>query len=162
MILPSLILLAGVFDDLRSRKVHNKLVIALAAIGAIYTFVLHGTDGLLWGMVSAIAAISICLPLVLTRVLGAGDMKLLAAFGLTVQWNSVLWVIVYSIIWGAVLGVFRAVLRGEGMLLLQNTVKLAGRKPVENSSLQKIPYTVALFFGWLTHLALIHATGGML
>ncbi len=162
MIISTLILLAGVVDDLRSRKVHNELVLVLAAIGAVYTFWMGGLTGLGWGLLSATCAIVVCVPLITTRVLGAGDVKLLAAFGLTVQWSSVLWVVAYSILWGALLGVFRSILRGEGLLLLQNTVKIASRKQVDNSQLQKIPYTVALLFGWLTHWSLVLATGGLL
>ncbi len=158
----TLILLAGVVDDLRSRKVHNKLVVVLAAIGAAATLFVSGPQGLLWGLLAATCAIAICIPLVITNVLGAGDMKLLAAFGLTVQWSSVLWVVVYSLFWGALLGVFRSILRGEGLLLLKNTLKLVGRQNIEAQTLQKVPYTVALLFGWLTHIALVQATGGSL
>lgn len=158
----TLILLAGVVDDLRSRKVHNKLVLVLALIGAAATLFVSGPQGLLWGLLAASCAIILCLPLVVTHILGAGDMKLLAAFGLTVQWNSVLWVVVYSLFWGALLGVFRSILRGEGKLLLQNTLKIAGRQNIEAQTLQKIPYTVALLFGWLTHISLVQVTGGSL
>jgi len=162
IVVSTLILLAGVVDDIRTRKVHNKLVLILAGVGAGATLFMMGPQGLLWGLLAAVCAILLCLPLVFTKVLGAGDMKLLAAFGLTVQWQTVMWVVVYSLLWGALLGIFRSILRGEGLLLLQNTLKIAGRQNIEANTLQKIPYTVALLFGWLTHITLVQATGGSL
>jgi prepilin peptidase CpaA len=161
ILIPTLILIAGVVDDLRSRKVHNKLVLALAGFAALAAFAMWGWHGLLYSLIAALTAIALCVPLVMTGVMGAGDMKLLMAFAIVSSWNSVLWVLVYSLVWGGLLGVFSAVLRGQARLLLASTMSVALFRKQSQFPLHKIPYTIAIFFGWLTELSFNHF-GGLL
>jgi len=156
LIIPTLILFLGVIDDLRSRKVHNRLVVALMVAAALSSLAIWGLNGLIFGLIAALVAIVIGVPLVIAGVIGAGDMKLMVAFGLATSWTAVMWVFIYSLIWGALLGVFRAILRGEGRMLFVSTMSVAMFKKGSPLPLQKIPYTVALFFGWLTLLSLTH------
>lgn len=159
LIIPTLILLAGVIDDLRSRKVHNRLVVTLMVIAMVSSFAMWGFHGVIFGLIAALVAVGIGVPLVIAGVIGAGDMKLMVAFGLATSWTAVLWVFIYSLIWGAALGVFRALLRGEGRVLLVSTMSVAMFKKSSPLPLQKIPYTVALFFGWLTLMSLTQFGG---
>jgi prepilin peptidase CpaA len=161
ILIPTLILLSGVIDDLRSRKVHNKLVLILSGLALIAVVAMWGFHGLLYSLIAVLTVIALCVPLVLTGVMGAGDMKLLMAFAIATSWNSVLWVLVYSLVWGALLGVFSAVLRGQGRLLLASTMSVALFRKQSQFPLHKIPYTIALFFGWLTELSFNHF-GGLL
>lgn len=161
-IIPTLILLAGVVDDLRSRKVHNWLVLTLAAVALASTFWFAGWAGLQSGIFGMIVALVMTLPLVLGRILGAGDMKLLAVFGLACQWNAVASVLVLSIFWGAILGLMRAIVSGQAMTLIHSTLNVAMRRKPSEESLQRMPYSVALLFGWLTHLTLLRLPGGSL
>ena len=160
-ILPSLILFAGLVDDLRSQKVHNWLVLSAMAVAVVGTFFLGGVDGLKDGLMGGGLAIAFMLPMVLIGMVGAGDMKLMMAFGLSTNATIVLWVIVYSFIWGALLGLVRALLQKEGWNLLKNSFALITGKPRQELKLHKIPFTVALFFGWLTQVSL-EASGGLL
>lgn len=156
LFVPTFILIAGIVNDLKSRKVRNYLVLLLAAISIANAFYFSGIEGLKWGGLSFVVALGCCLPLVLAKILGAGDMKLLAAFAFSVSPMSTFLVLIYSFIWGAILGVAKAILSNEGLNLLMNTLQIAkgGKDAVKNSELHKIPYTVALFFGWLTQLSL--------
>ena len=161
-LVPSIILFAGLVDDLRSRKVHNWLVLSAMVFAIVGTYFLGGGfDGLKEGLLGCGVAIALMLPMVLLGMLGAGDMKLMMAFGLSTDTTTVLWVVIYSFIWGAILGLIRALLQKEGWNLLKNMFLILKGKKREEIKYHKIPFTVALFFGWLTHLSL-QASGGLL
>jgi prepilin peptidase CpaA len=162
IIAPSLILLAGVVDDIRSRRVHNSLVLALIAIAGAAQFLLFGWPGLQQGLIGAGAALLLMAPLVLSRVLGAGDMKLMVAFGFSTNASIVLTVILASLVWGALLGVLRAALGGQLKALMNSTVQVALRRKPAEITLHKIPYTVALAFGWLSYLTIAQARGSLI
>ncbi len=149
------ILFAGMIDDLRSKKVHNKLIIALTIITLISVVYLNGIFGLTAGLLGFALALVFGIPLVLTGVLGGGDMKLLAVFGLATNSMAVLWVVIYSIIWGALLGVVRAIFMGRFSELVLSTTNMLWTRGGTAQNDFKFPYTVALFFGWLTHLSLM-------
>lgn len=150
-LVPSLILAAGVIDDIRSRKVHNELVLVSLAIAAAYSIYAGGLAGLGTGLLGMGAALFMTLPLVLFGILGAGDLKLFLAFGLATSWNAAVYVGIAALIWGAIFGILRAAAGGQLKTLFANTVNLASRKPA--GELHRIPYTVALLMGWLTYLA---------
>ena len=157
LFISTFILLAGVVDDLLYKKVHNWMVLAALTLALATQFYIGGTTAVGWGLLSALVAASLCLPLVLTGMLGAGDMKLLMAFGLVTTIPIVIGVTLLSLFWGAVLGLLQSLLRGEIKSLFMNTVKVARLKKVENEDYHRIPYTIALFFGWLTQLTLVQA-----
>ena len=101
------------------------------------------------------------LPLVLSKVIGAGDMKLLAAAGILIGWSPALSVLFFALIWGAVFGVLHAVLSGNLRLLTRNLVSIVTRadrnRPTESEGagleLNRIPFTVAILLGWMSYLA---------
>lgn len=149
------ILFAGMIDDLRSKKVHNKLIIALLVITVVAEIYFKGVFGLTSGLLGFALALVFGIPLVLTGVLGGGDMKLLAVFGLATNSMAVLWVVIYSLVWGAFLGVVRAIFMGKLSELVLSTTNMLWTRGGAAQNDFKIPYTVALFFGWLTHLSLM-------
>ncbi|MEQ1875536.1 MAG: prepilin peptidase [Bdellovibrionia bacterium] len=148
---PSLILLAGVVDDLRSRKVHNELVLVCLVVALIFCLYEGGLAGIGAGFLGLAAAVLMTLPLVLFGALGAGDMKIFMAFGMAATWEASVSVGIAALIWGLVFGVIRAIIAGQFKALMLNTIGIAARKPA--GELHRIPYTVALFMGWLTYLA---------
>ena len=161
LIAPTMILLAGVVDDLRSRKVHNILVLISFAIAISVTYYLRGSAGIFDGLLAMGTALLLTLPLVLVRVLGAGDMKLLVAFAVSVHWEAVLTTVVASLIWGSILGLVRAIVGGHGKVFAKNLVAIVTRQKIDPVTVTKIPFTIAMFFGWLSYLA-IESAGGRL
>lgn len=154
--LPSLILLVGLVDDLKSRKIHNWLIVGLLSLTVLAVGIAFGIAGLQQGLLGLCAGVALCLPLFMGRILGGGDLKLLAVFGMASDWNSVLWVLAYSFFWGALLGLIRAILGGTALELIRNTVQLVLPKSQDKDfHFHRIPYSVALVFGWLTHLSLM-------
>ncbi len=153
-IVPSLILGAGIIDDLRSQKVHNKLIMILLPLAIVGQFLGFGLEGLAYGGLAFLFALMLTIPMVLTGMLGGGDMKLLALFALATNLNATIWVSVTSLFWGGLLGVIHAILNKQGTLLLWNTIGLFKKQKPDENHMTKIPYTVALMFGWMTYLSL--------
>ncbi len=152
-------LVAGMVDDLRSRKVHNALVLSLFAMVTAANFYFRGFDGLMTGGMAMILALIITIPLFALRILGGGDVKLFGVFALAVDPTSMFWTLVYSIIWGAAFGLTRAALQNQLSILVRNTVRAASRQKLQTQEIHKIPYTFALLLGWFTQLTLMRAGG---
>lgn len=153
-LVPSLILASGTFDDLRSQKIHNKLILTLMPIAIISQFLGFGAEGLALSFLAFGLALCFSVPMVLSGMLGGGDMKLYAVFALATNFHATLWVGVYSLFWGALFGVIRSLLMGQGLVLVMNVVGLMKKEKPEEAHLTKIPYSVALLMGWLTYLSL--------
>jgi Flp pilus assembly protein protease CpaA len=157
----TLILVAGLVDDLRSRKVHNGLVLSLFALAAVSSFFFRGWEGSLHGLASFILALILTVPLFAGRVLGGGDVKLFAVFALAVDPALMFWTLVYSFIWGALFGVVRAALQKQLLMLVRNTYRAAQRQKIQVQEIHKIPYTIALLLGWATQITLMRAGVGL-
>ena len=157
----TIILVAGMVDDLRSRKVHNALVISLLVVAAVASLYFRGVQDSLPGVGAMVLALIVTLPLFMTRILGGGDVKLFSVFALAVDPMTMFWTLVYSFIWGAFFGVTRAAMQKQLVVLVRNTYRIASRQKSQIQEIQKIPYTFALVLGWFTQLTLLRA-GGLL
>jgi prepilin peptidase CpaA len=146
------ILIAGVIDDLRSRKFHNWLFLACCALALLSVLIVNGWTGLYLSVFGFAAGIAVLLPFVLMGMIGAGDMKLMAAFGIVAGWNTVFSVAVMSLIWGAIFGVVKMAVSGQLKVLLNNMISIVTLNKRERLELHQIPYTIALLMGWLSHL----------
>lgn len=157
----TIILIAGLVDDLRSRKVHNVLVLSLLAAAAAASLFFRGWEGSLPGLGAMLLALIVTLPLFMGRVLGGGDVKLFAVFSLAVDPAIMFWTLAYSFVWGALFGLTRAALQKQLLMLVRNTYNIARKQRVQVQEIHKIPYTFALLLGWFTQLTLMRA-GGLL
>jgi len=157
----TLTLVAGMVDDLRSRKVHNALVLALLAMVVLSSLYFRGFEDSFVGVGSMLLALIITIPLFAVRILGGGDVKLFSVFALAIDPVSMFWTLVYSFIWGGLFGVTRAVLSKQLLALVRNTHKAARRQKIEAQELHKIPYTFALLLGWFTQLTFLRIAGAL-
>ena len=154
----TVIFLAGVIDDLRSRKFHNWLFLTATAVAFTVMGVSDGWQGLLNGLAGFTAGMIVLLPLVLIKALGAGDMKLLAAAGTLLGWSVVIDVAIYSFVWGALFGLLQVILKRQLRTTVLNMIAILTRKSKTQAiELHTVPFTVGLFLGWLTHLVRIGA-----
>ncbi len=151
-LVPSLILLTGVVDDILTKKVHNKIFVATMILAVAYCLIAGGLPQLGVGLMSMLTAFVILLPMVVLKILGAGDLKIMLAFGLATAWQDVLSVVFFSFIWAVIFGLVKATLDGKLVSIFKNVRNLLSKKEVESASLHRIPYTVPLFFGWMSHL----------
>jgi prepilin peptidase CpaA len=157
----TLTLLAGLVDDLRSRKVHNTLVLALLPLVAFASLYFRGMEGTMTGVGALFLALVATIPLFAMGALGGGDVKLFAVFALAVDPSSMFYTLLYSLVWGAVFGLTRAAVQRQLLALVRNTYRLTSRQRVQVQELHKIPYTFALLLGWFTQLTFLRA-GGLL
>ena len=152
-------LVAGLVDDMRSRKVHNALVLALLPAVLLLSFYLRGVGGTIIGFESFVLALIFTIPLFMMGAWGGGDVKLFAVFAFAVDPASMFWTLIYSFVWGAVFGLTRAALQKQLLSLVRNTYKLAARQRTQMQALHKMPYTFALLLGWFTQLTLLRVGG---
>jgi prepilin peptidase CpaA len=138
-------------DDLRSRKIHNILLLGLLVFAIVFVFAIRGVSGVGHGLLSAGLALALTFPLVLFGALGGGDMKLFAVFALTSDPSSVVTVYLYSLITGALIGLVRAALSGQLLTVLKSTALVVVDRSAKPSSEFTIPFSAALLLGWLIH-----------
>lgn len=154
--------------DWRTRRIPNRLVLAGAAFGLVYTAlvppVMHGT--ILFPLLGLVTGFFLFLPLYLLRVMGAGDVKLLAMAGAFLGPLDTLWCGLASMIAGGALSIAWAVRQGTAMRLLQNMASLlpfglgafagvpSDMRMTSASSVGKLPYAAAIALGTTTYLVL--------
>ncbi len=155
ILLPSLILIIGVVDDIYFRKFHNWLFLSLFAFTLCFSIFFNGFDGFVKGAYGLALVFALTLPLVLLGILGGGDMKLLMVFALATNTQAVFNVILISFLWGGLMGFMYVIISGQFTELLYNLKGLLFYqiKPLK-SSLHVIPYTVPLCLAWFTYLSL--------
>ena len=159
-LLTTLILVVGVGDDLRSRKIHNKLILILLPVAFIGTILLKGFSGLLTSGLSSLLAFIMSVPLYITKIIGGGDLKLLVVFAFTTSWMDTGLSLLYSLPWALLLGVFKIILDKKFRVFISNLIFLAKFQKPDLSTLHTIPFSLALLFGWLTCVSL--KRGGLL
>ncbi len=91
--------------DFRTRRIPNLLTLGSAAAGLLVLGVAGGPRGFLWGIAGWAVGLLLFLPLFALRAMGAGDVKLLAAFGAWLGPALVFWTAIYGAIAGGVLAV---------------------------------------------------------
>ncbi len=88
-------LLVAVHFDIKTRKIPNSFNLAFAMMGLATVLCVAGLKGLLYGMVGVLLPVLCLMPLFAFGVIGAGDIKLIAAVGAFVG-ARVCWVVIYS------------------------------------------------------------------
>ncbi|MBE8162910.1 MAG: hypothetical protein HAW63_02865 [Bdellovibrionaceae bacterium] len=144
------ILLLAVVDDIASRKIHNKLLLILLPVTlGLLAWHLGGAEFLQHLMRSGITillSIIVVLPFVLSKIIGAGDLKLLLLLSLVLSPLILFQLFLFSFIWASLLGLAQIVVSGQLPALFSNLMHFKDLK--DNKNLHSIPFSVALFFSW--------------
>jgi prepilin peptidase CpaA len=171
IVLLTLVLVAAVATDLRSRRIPNTLVLA----GLAGAFALHAWAWLLggaplagprwWSPLAGLATgLAVLMPLYLLRACGAGDVKLMAVVGAFVGAKLVLAAALYTVLAGGVLallfmfgrGVAAQTLANVRALLSQSATRMRSGQGMQLQPLQhtaaRLPYAVAIGAGTLIAL----------
>lgn len=165
------ILVAAVASDLREQRIPNSLVIAGIAIGLVLHTALPAGNGFLVGtpggvgLWRALQGLALggaaMLPLYVLGVMGAGDVKLMAAVGTLLGPDDIIPALLgtflaggfVSLAVGLYLGAASRLLRNIGYMLQLTLIKLSlpGMPAVEPplQSVGKAPYAVAVALGTL-------------
>ena len=170
LIILSILLMIACWQDYREFRIKNKLVVTGAILGiALNTFFATET-----GFLNALAGLGLglllLLPFYLLRIMGAGDVKLLAMVGAFVGQQAIFEVFLYTLIAGGFLALFFSLWQGALRKMIDNVVlmcllALSAKKSeilggnfsfaVEASaSAGKLPYALAITTGTGVALAL--------
>jgi len=114
---------ASAFVDLRSRRVPNPLTIGVAALGVALAASGHGSTTVGGAIAGFAAGLLLMLPGHVIGATGAGDVKLLAAFGTLLGPGGIFFAFLYTSIAGGVLALAVAIRRRR----LAATVERAAR-----------------------------------
>lgn len=154
-LLSGFILLLAVIDDIAYKKIHNKLLLFLTPLSLVLLFFYLGPQFLnhLWqsGLGLMLSAI-VVLPFVLSKILGAGDLKLIMLLSLVLKPMVLFQVFLFAFFWASLLGLVQIIVSGEIKVLISNLIQLSKLK--ENKKLHSIPFSVALFFSWASVVVL--------
>lgn len=163
-----LLIVAAVFDC-RSHRIPNWLVLAGLLFGVLYNtaFPASPRDNMLFPLAGIGLGLLLFLPLYLLRVMGAGDVKLMAMVGAFLGPDETFYVILASMIVGGVLAVGYVLAKGAAARMLRNFANLfqqsflsvlAGTAPnlrIEaGQTAGKLPYGVAIALGTSGYLVL--------
>lgn len=157
-------LAAAVYWDVRERRVPNKLVIS-GLVAALFIHLLDsGLSGLWMFLAGAVTGLVVLLPMNLMRLMGAGDVKLMAMAGAFAgSATAVLWMVLYTFIAGGLLVVVFATLGrawgrlGSNLFIMWKLgfSELDARGAGDETRLQtaaRLPYAVAIACGSLAYL----------
>lgn len=162
------LMLAASISDLRSRRVPNALVLYGVLLGLAFnafapadTSLLPGRDtGVPAALLGGLTGLALFLPLYVLRLLGAGDVKLLAMAGVWLGAQSVMHAALWSMAAGGVLGLGmalaspRGTLRQVGLNMLRMgratlvrgcTAGMLVQAPVQTTG--RLPYALAIAAG---------------
>ena len=144
----------AVFTDLKVKKVDNRFVVGIFIIGILAQIFVHGFSGIVLMASAFSTAVALGLPLYLMKVFGGGDFKLLLAVSTLLDWKAVIVVTLASLFWGAILGIFRVAFQGDIKSVFTNLLSVFLRNNAHIQKLHAMPFTVAILFGFLSHLTL--------
>ena len=170
----SLLLAGAVWQDVRSRRIPNQLVL----VGLVLAFSLQlvlpagdglfvapfGSIGLLWSLAGFGTGLALLLPMYALRALGAGDVKLLAMIGAFVGPGAVIGIAACTLLAGGVLALVVSMYLGTLKRMLGNSLHLVthsvfGALNGQSAAIEapaapsgKLPYAIAIAAGAAPYL----------
>lgn len=154
LLVPTFILAFAVYTDLRARSIYNKFIIISTVLALANVLYFFGWSGLQSGLLGMGLAFLIGFPLFMAKILGGGDVKLLALVGLMTAPAAILNIIVLSFVWASVIGIIYAVVNGSARKMVTNTVGILKGLPRETIDVHRLPFAVAIFMAWMSHLVM--------
>ena len=176
------LLAAAVWHDVGARRIPNAVVFP----GALAALLLHallpagtglfgtpmGSLGLGSALGGLVLGLAVLMPMYALRLMGAGDVKLLAMVGAFVGAGQVVTVALATLVAGGVLGLVFAASQGKLRQLLGNTWYMvlhsgvsaaAGRLavPAPAAASGRLPYAVAIAAGTAPCVLWLHAVGDL-
>jgi prepilin peptidase CpaA len=110
-----LLLLLAVYSDIKTRKIKNIIVLPFCILGIVINFILGGKDALYYSLLGVAIPIVTLFVLFILKMLGAGDIKLLAAIGAVLGSKAIIYVMIFSFLAGGIMAVFVMALRRNAL-----------------------------------------------
>jgi len=142
----------AILTDLVRGKIHNKLTYSATLIGLIHVTATLGPSGLGTSLLSVCGVLLLFLPLYYLKVLGAGDVKLMAVFAVWGGWSYALNVAFLSLLFGGIFAVINLIYRRRFMDFhfrlragMANLLKSPDRRErVTFDSTHRFPFALAM------------------
>lgn len=137
-----LLIAGGAVSDIRTRRIPNLLVVALAICAIAYTLAANGAEALGSAAIHAAIALVIGMGLFALRWIGGGDAKFYAACALAVPLAEA----VTMLFWTSVAGL--------ALVIAMIVAGVVRRQSLSAARSMKVPYGVAVAIGALATLLL--------
>jgi len=161
-------LLIAMLQDMRRYRISNKLIVIGAVSGVMLNMILPG-EMEIRNAANALAGVAagllILLPFYMLKIMGAGDVKLMAMIGAFSGPQSIPVIAIYAIICGGILSLIVAAYRGklkqvafnvwmiwERQLEKLQRKKTSDRVYEQDVNLIKFPYSIAIVAGTAMYL----------
>lgn len=105
------LLIGASITDILWGKIYNALVFPFLLAGLVFQFFESGTPALFTGLLAAASAFGLLFPLYFSKIMAAGDVKLLMAVGAWLSPKEIVSLAFISILVGAAVGLFLIVVR---------------------------------------------------
>jgi prepilin peptidase CpaA len=166
VVLVALLVVAAVIDW-RTYRIPNWLTVGGMAFGLIYNTVsaTAAWSGLLWACAGLATGLVVMLPAYVLRIMGAGDVKLMATVGAFLGAPEILYAVLCTLIVGGFAAIAFAVYRRAFRRMTGNVAEIvqsmafaaiAGYKPPPamegRASVGKFPYGISIAIGTLAWL----------
>lgn len=155
------LLLAAAWTDWRTGRIPNQLVLGGAVLGMAYNMLAPpNMDGILaaglWALSGAACGLALMLPFYLLRVMGAGDVKLMAMIGAFLGMPGTLWAVLSTFLAGGALSLAYLAWKGKLQQALNDLGRIAGGAPAGQggASAGTLPYGIAIAGGTIGYLVL--------
>jgi prepilin peptidase CpaA len=164
----AILLVVAAVIDWRTYRIPNWLTVGGMAFGIIYNTAAASSwhDGLVGALAGAGVGLVILLPVYALRVMGAGDVKLMAMVGAIVGLPDIFHAVVYSLIVGGIAAVGFALYHRAFRRMTTNVIDIVqsmafaamvGHRPTPalsgRASVGKLPYGVSIAGGTIAWLA---------
>ncbi|MFD2630917.1 prepilin peptidase [Oceanobacillus kapialis] len=148
-----IIIIVAFIWDIKQNKIPNWLTAGSTLLGVICHLIGDGINGLLFAFFGIIAGGGVCLLLYAFKAIGAGDVKLFASIGAFTGVENVLYILMYSIVFGGIIGIFLLVSTRTNLhVLINNLIALINKKAKRNikminreKKIVKFPFMYAIF-----------------
>jgi prepilin peptidase CpaA len=167
IILLFVLLVVAAVIDCRTFRIPNWLTLAGALAGLLSSTINTGRplDGFLWALAGMGVGLLIMLPFYALRVMGAGDVKLIAAIGAFLGFPAILYAVLFTFVTGGIAALAFAVFGKLTRRMANNlgaiawSVTLAaitGTSPAASikqvESVGKLPYAVSIGIGTTAYI----------
>lgn len=156
-------LLAAVLSDTATRKIPNRLILVGIIAGLLCQAFLPDGEGALMGLKGLGLGFVLFLPMYLLRVMGAGDVKLMAMVGVFTGLPNIYGIALFTILAGGILSLLfslkmkasRRMFDNIKLIMLLGITKVAsGKMPVNETAIESVgtlPYAWAIALGTAGH-----------
>jgi prepilin peptidase CpaA len=176
----ALVVFVAVLIDLRQRRIPNSLVLVALTAGILFNVLgphgpvdggglftaRPGALGFAGALLGALAGLAVFMPLYVLRIMGAGDVKLMAAIGSWVGAAGVLNLALFVLSMGGLLAIVIMVwTRSSRQVLFNVSMALGQFLPGSTARFDpgqtayRMPYTVAIAGGMLAYWFWVQASG---